>query len=397
MDGPDKFSFEAMTAEAARRIAAYRASGGGESRHLEETATAELALTGRPLFLLGAAARIAAPFVRLALDRFDVRGLVDNPWRGRPIPAVPAGPAAIDDAAFLAEVAGLPGALAVICAVNPESDAHFRALAGRARVPVLQLFAAARRIGPASCLDASPWAAFADPAAAVRLLPAIQALAPRLADDASRETLAALLLHRLGFDPVWLGPISRPGGDVYFGDPGVAPGTDEVLIDGGAFTGDTLMQFARVTGGRWRHVHAFEPDPAHLGRLRAVAARYADVTVHEAALWSATTQVRFAAAGNPGSSVAPTGDAAVVAVALDDLGIDPLTLIKLDVEGAEAEALRGAAATISNRGPKLAVAAYHKPVDVVGLAEQVFDLRADYALRLRHYGSTLFDTILYAR
>ena len=72
-----------------------------------------------------------------------------------------------------------------------------------------------------------------------------------------------------------------------------------------------------------------------------------------------------------------------------------VTFIKLDVEGAEYEALLGAQNTIKKNRPKLAISIYHKPQDIFELPELIMSIRDDYRMYLRHYQLSPNETILY--
>ena len=61
------------------------------------------------------------------------------------------------------------------------------------------------------------------------------------------------------------------------------------------------------------------------------------------------------------------------------------SFFNIDVEGAEREALLGAAGTIRCCRPKLLVAAYHRSEDLFTLPQLVFSIRDDYTLYLRHH------------
>ena len=72
------------------------------------------------------------------------------------------------------------------------------------------------------------------------------------------------------------------------------------------------------------------------------------------------------------------------------------TFIKLDVEGAEYEALVGAKQTIQKYHPRMAISIYHKPEDIFTLPALVLSYSADYRFYLRHYQLSRYETILYA-
>jgi FkbM family methyltransferase len=129
----------------------------------------------------------------------------------------------------------------------------------------------------------------------------------------------------------------------------------DAMIDCGAHVGLFSVLAHHATGGRGRII-AVEPDPGTLPLLRANLQAHgaAAVEVVEAAVWSAHRQLvlhaqpRDRAAYSSVVIDAPGGaDVPVQAVTIDALlqerGVEHAALLKLDVEGAEAEAWRGAA------------------------------------------------------
>lgn len=84
-------------------------------------------------------------------------------------------------------------------------------------------------------------------------------------------------------------------------------------------------------------------------------------------------------------------------VALDEfLRGERVTFIKMDIEGAERDALKGAAQIIREQKPKLAVSIYHRPDDVIEIPKLILSLRPDYRLYIRHYSLLSNETVLYA-
>ena len=148
--------------------------------------------------------------------------------------------------------------------------------------------------------------------------------------------------------------------------------------------------------GRWRHVHPFEPDPINVARFDDTVGGMPDVTLHRCGLWSSSTTLRFQGSGQIGSAIDDAGTEEVPVAALDALGLGPVTLFKPDVEGAEAEALRGAAETIRRHKPKLLISAYHRAGDIGNLTALIAELRPDYRFRLRHQSIGFLDTVIYA-
>lgn len=222
----------------------------------------------------------------------------------------------------------------------------------------------------------------------------LAALAPRLADDASRQALETVLAFRLSLDPGVLPPVRTSS--AYFCPDVVAPGEDEVMLDGGAYDGDTVLEFSRMTGGCFRRIVALEPSA---GGYAALAARFAGdsrIVPVRGCLHHRSGEVRFDDSGLRDAAMAKDGGTCP-ALRIDDLPqAVGVTCIKLNIEGAEPLAITGASRTIRETRPKLSVAAYHKPRHLWTLAGMLDRLVPDYELRLRHHGEGVVETVLYA-
>ena len=83
-------------------------------------------------------------------------------------------------------------------------------------------------------------------------------------------------------------------------------------------------------------------------------------------------------------------------VALDDvLAGKRIPFIKMDIEGAEYEALLGARKLIMENRPRMAISVYHKYEDFVTLADLVLKMHPDYKISFRHYGLDELETVMY--
>jgi hypothetical protein len=93
--------------------------------------------------------------------------------------------------------------------------------------------------------------------------------------------------------------------------------------------------------------------------------------------------------GGAGSRKDPNGTLTAKFIDLDTYvarkNLPRVDYIKLDIEGAELDMLRGAAKTITRYKPKMAISAYHKRDDLWTLANYVKSLRSDYEFKFRHY------------
>ncbi len=140
----------------------------------------------------------------------------------------------------------------------------------------------------------------------------------------------------------------------------------DVVYDIGAHAGFFAVIAARLVGDTGA-VFAFEPDPANAARIERAATLndFFWLSVTRSAAWHTKGKAHFALAGNrssrntgavvSGGAAAETGVVEVDAVTLDaHCGrTRPPTLIKVDVEGAEASVLKGAVGTLRFHHPTL--------------------------------------------
>ncbi len=186
---------------------------------------------------------------------------------------------------------------------------------------------------------------------------------------------------------------------------GVRAAPGDIVLDVGGCWGDTALYFASLVGDSGR-VYTFEFDPESLQVLRSnlelnpeLAAR---VVVVERALWDATGEVlSFTQAG--GSTTITSGHDgrhSVEAITLDDFvaqeGLDRVSFVKMDVEGAELRVLAGARGSLQRFAPRMAVAAYHRDDDLVRLPAELLKSQPDYSLYLKSSSALEDETVLFA-
>jgi FkbM family methyltransferase len=325
------------------------------------------------------------------LARGQVVALVDNARAGASENGVPV----IGDDGLSAIVAQHPDAIGVMCCGSENAIAHFSRVWAKTERPLLTYFAVLAAL-PGLVPAGSPLRlidAFADEA---RIFAEHAAARDVFCDADSRRTLDALMLYRLTWDQAWLDAVRMPEDSIYFAEGLLPIGDDEVLVDGGAYDGDTARAFSARTGGHYRHIHAFELDPDNARRFAENSGAMPNVTLYACGLWDGPARVNLKGEIDLGRRIDSSLPGEHRLEALDDLDIGPVTLIKLDIEGAEANALSGAHQTIACYRPNMAICAYHKPDDLSVLTAALRDLPRDYRLKLRHHSPILFDTVIYA-
>ncbi|WP_372790851.1 FkbM family methyltransferase [Paraconexibacter sp.] len=179
----------------------------------------------------------------------------------------------------------------------------------------------------------------------------------------------------------------------------------DVVLDGGAGWGDTALYFADAVGATGR-VISLEISPVNAEVIAANTAANPDlpdvIEVVPFALWDRSGEtLHFSEAGQ--ASVLGSGDASGTAVEtrtvdalVADLGIERLGFVKLDIEGAEPQALRGMEQTLRRDRPKLAIALYHDPMHFIDLPAAIDDLGLGYRFFLGQGAPGTPETILFA-
>jgi FkbM family methyltransferase len=215
-----------------------------------------------------------------------------------------------------------------------------------------------------------------------------------LADEPSRHSFVTQLQLRLRADFDCIG--SPVEGDQYF--PGLFSMTaNECFVDCGAYNGDTIQAFVGQSGNHFRKVVAFEADQAVLPVLRSFMRGMGDRAVLKSvAVGAQNGVVRFAGNGIGGGCVSDSGTE-VPCVRLDDaLAGESVSFIKMDIEGAELQALEGAQRSIWRDRPVLAVCGYHKPDHLWRVLASLKTAAPDSSLFLRSHCTDGLDTVCYS-
>jgi FkbM family methyltransferase len=220
-----------------------------------------------------------------------------------------------------------------------------------------------------------------------------------LSDDRSKAELLAQVRWRLFGDFGSLtDPVEEP---IYFPSSVGALTSEEVFVDCGAYDGDTLKVFLNLCGGRFEKIIAFEPDPNNRARLRQTIAGFPEavrrrIGIRPEATGAYSRPVKFAATGTVGARIGQ-GDFEVDCVTLDDaLRDEAPTYIKMDIEGAEPEALAGARRILAERAPVLAVCSYHVQNHCWRIPLQIQRTNPEYRIFLRQHIQYVEDLVCYA-
>lgn len=177
-----------------------------------------------------------------------------------------------------------------------------------------------------------------------------------------------------------------------------------VYVDAGAFDGDTLLPFVNETLESLSLAIGVEPDSENFNRLDNAIKAAPDfiqkkIRTVKAALDCQSGVKRFSGGHSEESALCRDGGQVVETISADELLKNTnfsAVYLKLDVEGAEAQAILGARSLIEAGSAILSISVYHKPTDLWDLPELVHGINADYRFLLRSHGCDGADLTLYA-
>lgn len=228
---------------------------------------------------------------------------------------------------------------------------------------------------------------------------AVRAAFQRFADPQSRREFLAQLHWRLrlNFDGL-ADPVQH---EIYFPEDVCTPRADEVFVDCGAYDGDTLQALLARPGSDQYQAIALEPDPASYGKLTAFCQSLPPQTQQRIktlayGAGSEAGTAYFDATGLPSASRSDSGTLIEIETLDRLLEQQPCTYLKMDIEGAEPDALIGARKTIHRDHPVLAICVYHQQDHLWKIPNLIASFADDYDFLLRPHLLEVWDLVCYA-
>ena len=218
-----------------------------------------------------------------------------------------------------------------------------------------------------------------------------------LADEKSKKVYDALVCAYLEQDIMPL--LSVADSFQYFNELTFSKNSEnDVFLDCGAFDGDTINKYVEFTGGKYRKILAMEPLLENINMLKENTKNINGLNIIECGAWSVEDNLSFNS-DTSASYIAETGNMTIKVMPIDSVvGDEKVDFIKMDIEGAEFDALIGAKKTIEKWHPKLAICVYHKSDDLIRIPTLINSFKGKnvYNFYLRHHSNRLSETVLYA-
>lgn len=216
------------------------------------------------------------------------------------------------------------------------------------------------------------------------------------ADEDSRKTVEYILSMRTSNrdDNSFIIQENFGNDPDYFEQKFLSFGFDETYLDIGPQDGGTIDDFIRRVNNQYKKITAWEIGPDSITILNK---KYKDkrIQILPYGAWDENTVMSISGT-NGGRHLEKGDETGIICKRIDDIVDYAVTIIKMDIEGAEKNALSGAKETIKKYKPKLMISLYHKPNDIWELPLYVKQLVPEYKIYIRHHRTTPNDTVLYA-
>lgn len=214
-----------------------------------------------------------------------------------------------------------------------------------------------------------------------------------LADDISKKTFESIIKYKLDGNISHLLECEVSDDEPY--ESFLKLSCSEVFMDLGAYTGDTVADFVKRVE-KYKGIIAAEPDIKNFKKLELNTSSLHNTEIKNVGISDICGKKPFSMRGGRNSST----DKATTEI--EFLNVDALsqnnlpTYIKMDIEGEEVRAIKGATNTILQAKPKMLIAAYHRTEDLFAIPEAVNEIRDDYKIYIRHFKSLpAWDTNFY--
>lgn len=214
----------------------------------------------------------------------------------------------------------------------------------------------------------------------------------RLCDYRSKGVLYAILSNWFDFDFTSLQNAHESFYPDYFDCDLILCDSNEIFVDLGAFYGDTVASYLSMYGD-YKRIYCYEITDDSFSRLQQSYGEFPNIILRKKGASDVAGKMYLSA--NPdasGNMLTSFGQIEVPTVTIDEDIREPVTFIKMDIEGAEQKALLGCADHIRADHPKLAICTYHNNEDIWKIPRMIEEIEPGYSFYMRHNGGNLIPT-----
>ncbi|WP_231037524.1 FkbM family methyltransferase [Pectinatus frisingensis] len=219
-----------------------------------------------------------------------------------------------------------------------------------------------------------------------------------LTDDKSRKIFINLINYKISRKLDFLKNMEDE--NQYFpkeGELDLSNVENSVFLDLGAFDGDTIRSFLKYTHGKYSKIIAVEASKKNYDKLLDNMIDVKNIECYNVGIYKEKAKLSFVISDAKNTFASENGKDTVEVDSVDHIIKDqPVSFIKMDIEGSEYDAILGAKNTLKKNTPILAISVYHKIEDLFRIPLLIEKTHPKYDYYLRHYSPTAIETILYA-
>lgn len=215
----------------------------------------------------------------------------------------------------------------------------------------------------------------------------------KLEDYRSKKLLFAILNNWYNYDFETLKTSIEKNYNHYFDLDLVKCDENEIIVDLGAYTGDTIIDYLN-TYIDYKKIYCYEITDESFEILKNNLSYYHNIEFRKKAVSDKEGQlyINKSSVDNSANTVSDEGITNIETVTIDNDVKEPITLIKMDIEGSEQKAIMGCVNHIINDHPKLLVSVYHNHEDLIKIPKMINNMSKNYKYYLRYYGNNIFPT-----
>lgn len=217
----------------------------------------------------------------------------------------------------------------------------------------------------------------------------------KLSDYRSKKLLFAILNNLYKFDFTTLNTSKEQNYLHYFDIDLVKCNENEVIVDLGSYTGDSIIDYFNTYGtDQYKKIYCYEITDESFNSLKNNLAHYPNIEFRKKAVSDKeeTLYIKRNDVDDSANLITNNGDETIEATTLDEDIKENITLLKMDIEGSEQKAIIGAKKHIQNEHPKLLISVYHNHEDLWKIPKMINEITPNYNFYLRYYGNNIFPT-----
>ncbi len=212
-----------------------------------------------------------------------------------------------------------------------------------------------------------------------------------LADEKSKEVFTKVINFKISFDYNFMEGFINNFEEQYFDKQLIQNINNITFLDGGGYIGDTIPNIIKNFPD-FKKIYVVEPNNLHINIAKKEFSHMENIEF-----------INFGLGNKKFKSISIQDNKnecnhnyqAQDIDTIDNLIKEQVDFIKLDIEGAEQDAIDGAKNTIKKYNPILAICIYHKAEDWYKIPQKVLDINSDYDIFIRHYMEGIFETVMY--